>query len=97
MTKEISVDVVETRGRIRTLKELIELISKKLVEHPEDVQVRVIEGEEVQTFELRVHPDDMGRIIGKQGRVAKNLRAIVGAAAAKQNVNARLDIVEENE
>lgn len=79
------------------MKELIELISKKLVEHPEDVQVRVIEGEEVQTFELRVHPDDMGRIIGKQGRVAKNLRAIVGAAAAKQNVNARLDIVEENE
>ena len=79
------------------MKELIELISKKLVEHPDDVQVRVIEGEEVQTFELRVHPDDMGRIIGKQGRVAKNLRAIVGAAAAKQKINARLDIVEENE
>ena len=79
------------------MKELIELISKKLVEHPEDVQVRVIDGDEVQTFELRVHPDDMGRIIGKQGRVAKNMRSIVGAAAAQQTVNARLDIVEEHE
>ena len=77
------------------MKDLIEMISKKLVEHPEDVQVRVIEGEDEQTFELRVHPDDMGRVIGKNGRVAKAVRTLVGSAAAKQNVRASLEIVEE--
>lgn len=76
------------------MKELIELVSKKLVEHPEDVQVRVIEGEDNQVFELRVHPDDMGRVIGKNGRVAKAIRTLLGSAAAKAEVNASLDIVE---
>lgn len=76
------------------MKELIELISKKLVEHPEDVEVRVIEGEQGNTYELRVHPDDMGRVIGKNGRVAKAVRTLIGSAAAKQNVRASLEIVE---
>lgn len=76
------------------MKELIELISKKLVEHPEDVQVRVIEGDDGQTYELRVHPDDMGRVIGKNGRVAKAVRMLVSSAAAKQDVRATLEIVE---
>lgn len=76
------------------MKELIELISKKLVDHPEDVQVRVIEGERGQTYELRVHPDDMGRVIGKNGRVAKAVRTLIGSAAAKQDVRASLEIVE---
>lgn len=76
------------------MKELIELISKKLVEHPEDVQVRLIESEDGQTYELRVHPDDMGRVIGKNGRVAKAVRTLVNSASAKQNVRATLEIVE---
>lgn len=76
------------------MKELIELISKKLVDHPEDVQVRVIEGEDGQVFELRVHPDDMGRVIGKNGRVAKAVRTLIGSAAAKQDIRATLDIIE---
>ena len=76
------------------MKELIELISKKLVEHPEDVQVRVIDGEDGQVFELRVHPDDMGRVIGKNGRVAKAVRTLIGSAAAKSNVRVSLDIIE---
>ncbi len=76
------------------MKELIELISKKLVEHPEDVQVRVIDGEDGQTYELRVNPDDMGRVIGKNGRVAKAVRTLVASAAAKQNLRVSLDIVE---
>ncbi len=76
------------------MKELIELISKKLVEHPEDVQVRVIDGEDGQVFELRVNPDDMGRVIGKNGRVAKAVRTLVASAAAKQNLRVSLDIVE---
>jgi len=76
------------------VKELIELISKKLVEHPEDVQVRVIEGDDGQVYELRVHPEDMGRVIGKNGRVAKAVRTLLSSAAAKQNVRATLEIVE---
>lgn len=76
------------------MKEFVELISKKLVQHPEDVQVRVIEGEEEHVYELRVNPEDMGRVIGKNGRVAKAVRTLIAAAAAKQNVNATLEIVE---
>ena len=76
------------------MKELIELISKKLVEHPDDVEVRVIENEDGQVFELGVHPDDMGRVIGKNGRVAKAVRTLIGSAAAKSNIRATLDIIE---
>ena len=76
------------------MKDLIELISKKLVDHPDDVEVRVIENEDGQVFELRVHPDDMGRVIGKNGRVAKAVRTLIGSAAAKTNVRATLDIIE---
>jgi predicted RNA-binding protein YlqC (UPF0109 family) len=76
------------------VKELIELISKKLVDHPDDVEVRVIENEDGQVFELRVHPDDMGRVIGKNGRVAKAVRTLIGSAAAKNNIRVTLNIIE---
>jgi len=76
------------------MKELIEFTAKKLVGHPEDVQVRHIEGEDTQTYELRVNPEDMGRIIGKNGRTAKALRSVVGSAAAKQDVQVTLEILE---
>ena len=76
------------------MKELIELISKKLVEHPEDVDVRVIDAEEGQTYELRVNPEDMGRVIGKNGRVAKALRTLLNSASAKRDIRANLEIVE---
>ena len=76
------------------MKELIEFIAKKMVEHPEDVQVRVIEGEDSQNYELQVNPEDMGRIIGKSGRTAKAIRTIVSSAAAKSKVYANLEIVE---
>ena len=76
------------------VKDLIELISKKLVEHPDDVVVSVIENEDGQVFELRVNPEDMGRVIGKNGRVAKAVRTLIGSAAAKATVRATLDIIE---
>lgn len=76
------------------MKELIEFIAKKMVEHPDDVQVRLVEGEEGQNFELQVNPEDMGRIIGKNGRTAKAIRTLVSSAAAKSNVYANLEIVE---
>jgi len=76
------------------VKELIEFIAKKMVDHPEDVQVRLIEGEESQNYELQVNPEDMGRIIGKNGRTAKAIRTLVSSAAAKAKVYVNLDIVE---
>lgn len=77
------------------MKDFIELISKKLVEHPDDVQVRQIDRENEQVFELRVNPEDMGRVIGKNGSVAKAVRTLIAAAAAKKQVRATLEIVEE--
>jgi predicted RNA-binding protein YlqC (UPF0109 family) len=76
------------------VRELVELIAKKLVDHPEDVQVRVIEGDAGQSLELRVHPDDMGKVIGKNGKTAKAIRTLLSSAAAKLDVRATLSIVE---
>ena len=76
------------------MKDLIEFIAKKMVEHPDDVQVRVSEGEDSQNYELQVNPEDMGRIIGKSGRTAKAIRTLVSSAAAKAKVYANLEIVE---
>ena len=77
------------------MKEFIELISKKLVQHPDDVQVREIDREDEHVYELRVNPEDMGRVIGKNGSVAKAVRTLLSAAAAKQQIRATLEIVEE--
>lgn len=79
------------------MKELVEFISKRLVEHPDDVQVRVIESEDEQSYELRVNQDDMGRVIGRGGRVAKAMRTVMGAAATKQDIRVNLEIVDEDE
>ncbi|GMW02943.1 MAG: UPF0109 protein [Candidatus Hydrogenedentota bacterium] len=75
-------------------KEMIELIAKKLVDHPEDVQVREIDSDEGRVLELRVHPEDMGKVIGKEGRTAKAIRTLLSSAAAKANIRADLKIVE---
>ena len=78
------------------MKELVELIARKLVEHPDDVQVAALDGEEGQdsAIELRVHPDDMGRVIGKSGKTAKAMRTLVSSAASKAGVHVSLRIVE---
>ena len=76
------------------MKELVEAISKALVDHPEDVQVRVVEGEQVIVMELRVHPTDLGKVIGRQGRTAKSMRTILGAAGMKLRKRLTLEILE---
>ena len=76
------------------MKELIEFIAKKLVEHPDDVDVQLVEDNDNQNYELRVNPEDMGRVIGKSGRTAKAIRTLVNSAAAKANIYASLEIVE---
>ena len=73
--------------------ELVEYIAKSLVDHPEQVEVREIQGETGLILELRVAPEDMGKVIGKQGRIAKAIRAVVKAASLKQGPPAMLEIL----
>jgi predicted RNA-binding protein YlqC (UPF0109 family) len=76
------------------MKELIEAIAKALVDHPEQVQVRVVEGEQATVLELRVHPEDLGKVIGRQGRTAKSMRTILAAAGMKLRKRITLEILE---
>ena len=76
------------------MKELVEAIAKALVDHPDQVQVRAIEGEQVTVLELRVHPEDLGKVIGRQGRTAKSMRTILGAAGMKLRKRLTLEILE---
>ncbi len=76
------------------MKELVEAIAKALVDHPEQVQVRAVEGEQVTVLELRVHPEDLGKVIGRQGRTAKSMRTILGAAGMKIRKRLTLEILE---
>jgi predicted RNA-binding protein YlqC (UPF0109 family) len=76
------------------MKDLVEAIAKALVDHPEQVQVRSVDGEQVTVLELRVHPDDLGKVIGRQGRTAKSIRTILGAAGAKTRKRLTLEILE---
>jgi predicted RNA-binding protein YlqC (UPF0109 family) len=76
------------------MKELVEVIAKALVDHPDQVQVRAVEGEQVTVLELRVHPDDLGKVIGRQGRTAKSIRTILGATGMKMKKRLTLEILE---
>jgi uncharacterized protein len=76
------------------MKELVEAIAKALVDHPEDVAVKAIEGEQVTVLELRVAPDDLGKVIGRQGRTAKSIRTLLGAAGMKLKKRYTLEILE---
>lgn len=72
--------------------ELVETIAKSLVDHPEAVEVREVEGRTASVIELRVAPSDMGKVIGKQGRIAKAIRSVVKAAATKEDKKVIVDI-----
>jgi predicted RNA-binding protein YlqC (UPF0109 family) len=76
------------------MKELVEAIAKALVDHPDQVQVRAVEGEQVTVLELHVHPEDLGKVIGRQGRTAKSMRTILGAAGMKLKKRLTLEILE---
>jgi uncharacterized protein len=76
------------------MKELVEAIAKALVDHPDNVQVKSVDGEQVTVLELRVHPDDLGKVIGRQGRTAKSMRTILGAAGMKLRKRLTLEILE---
>jgi len=76
------------------MKILIEDIAKALVDSPDDVAVNEVAGEQVTVLELRVAPSDLGKVIGKQGRTARSIRTILGAASMKLNRRYTLEILE---
>jgi uncharacterized protein len=76
------------------MKTLIEDIAKALVDIPEEVSVKEVQGEQVTVLELKVAPSDLGKVIGKQGRTARSIRTILGAAGMKLNRRFTLEILE---
>lgn len=75
------------------MKELVEVIAKSLVDHPEDVRVEEKQQDRQVKLELRVDEDDMGKVIGRQGRIAKAMRTVVKAAATRENKKVSVDII----
>ncbi|MGI9951073.1 KH domain-containing protein [Moorellaceae bacterium AZ2] len=75
------------------MKELVETLAKALVDHPDQVSVTQIEGEKSVILELRVAPADMGKVIGKQGRIARAIRTVVKAAAAREGKRVVVEII----
>ena len=76
------------------MKELVEVIAKALVENPDEVVVTETENDKTITVEQRVSPTDMGKVIGKQGRIAKAIRSVVKAASSKENKRVNVEIVQ---
>ncbi|MEZ0574869.1 KH domain-containing protein [Halodesulfovibrio aestuarii] len=76
------------------LKDLVEYIAKSLVDNPDDVVVTEVEGEQTSVLELKVAKEDLGKVIGKQGRTARAMRTILGAASTKAKKRSVLEILE---
>ncbi len=76
------------------MKDLIKYIAQALVDHPEAVEVSEVEGSQISVLELTVAKDDLGKIIGKQGRTARAIRTILSAASAKIKKRSVLEIIE---
>ena len=75
------------------MNEVLETIAKALVDNPDDVSVNEVQGEQSVILELRVNKDDMGKVIGKQGRIAKAIRTVVKAAASREDKHVVVEIV----
>jgi len=76
------------------LRELLLLLAKALVDHPDQVQVQQVEGQQSVILEIRVAPEDVGKIIGKQGRIIRAIRAVIKAAAAKEGKKAAVEVLQ---
>jgi predicted RNA-binding protein YlqC (UPF0109 family) len=76
------------------MQELIGCIARSLVDQPDEVKVNLIEEEDSVTVELTVAPDDLGKVIGKQGRTARAMRSLLSASAARFDKRSRLEIIE---
>ena len=76
------------------MKELLEMIARALVDQPEEVEVTEVEGEQTTVLELKVARDDLGKVIGKQGRTARSIRTILASAGMKQKKRVVFEIIE---
>ena len=76
------------------MKEVLEIIAKALVDSPDEVSVNEVEGDQSVTLELRVAEHDMGKVIGKQGRIAKAIRTVVKAAASREEKHVVVEIIQ---
>jgi hypothetical protein len=77
------------------MKELVAVIARALVDHPDDVKVETVDGPQATIVELRVHREDLGKVIGRQGRTAKAMRTLLGASGMKLHKRFTLEILEE--
>jgi predicted RNA-binding protein YlqC (UPF0109 family) len=75
------------------METLILVLAKALVDHPDEVRVEVVEYDNETSYELFVHPDDVGKVIGKHGKIAKALRTVITSASAKHSKRVNLDII----
>jgi len=75
------------------MKELLIMVAKRLVDHPDEVEVHEEEREGITTLKLKVNPDDMGKVIGKQGRIARAIRTLVKAAAISEEKKVNVEII----
>jgi predicted RNA-binding protein YlqC (UPF0109 family) len=76
------------------VKELLETLARALVDEPDDVVVTIVEGEKSVILQLKVAPEDIGKVIGKQGRIAQALRTLIRAAAVKEGKRAIVEILD---
>ena len=76
------------------MKELLELIARSLVDHPDEVDIKEIDGEQTTVLELKVAREDLGKVIGKQGRTARSIRTILATAGMKLNKRIVFEIIE---
>jgi len=88
-------DLDAVRDQSRVLKELLRFLAQNLVTHPDAVEVTEGQSDDAAVLELRVDKQDLGRVIGKQGRTAKSLRTILNAAASRANTKVVVEIIED--
>lgn len=74
--------------------DLVENIVKMIVDHPDDVKIKVVDGEKSTIIELKVNPEDISKVIGKGGRIARSIRTLIGVLAGKSNKRILLEILE---
>ena len=94
MSDDAAVETTDDDRSGSATVDVLTYIAKSLVDHPDDVEVTPVEEDDELVLELRVHPDDMGKVIGKRGRTAKAIRTMVKAAATREGTSATVEIVE---
>ncbi len=83
---------MSTRNSVQNVKDMVEKIAKTIVDKEDEVKVNIVEGERTAIVELRVNKDEVGKVIGKNGKIVKSIRALVSAASAKYNKRIILEV-----